>query len=86
MSLNTNSIKNIEICIQIQKHGLKCDVKDIFLNPTIKELAKCIHSTLDESKENVNTQNQTYNKLTDNQLDKINLAVNKKITFKSEEI
>ncbi|UCH92860.1 MAG: AMP-binding protein [Candidatus Aminicenantes bacterium] len=44
--LGGDSIKAIQISAKLQKYGLKMEIKDLFLNPTIKALAKSV-STLD---------------------------------------
>jgi len=37
-----DSVKSIQIAAKLRKYGLKLESRDIFLNPTIKQLAKCV--------------------------------------------
>lgn len=40
--LGGDSIKAIQISARLRKHGLKMEVRELFSNPTIGELAKCL--------------------------------------------
>jgi amino acid adenylation domain-containing protein/non-ribosomal peptide synthase protein (TIGR01720 family) len=37
-----DSVKSIQIAAKLRKYGLRLESRDIFLNPTIKQLAKCV--------------------------------------------